>query len=248
MDVKIEKKIETKTYVSKKYKKDRLYFEVTTESTLYTYRERPSVDSMEISATLKCLAKEHRSYNSIDKPIGQTVWKLTVSGERCSLENSVMVPKDCKTYGIGTFLLHNMLKQAIEHFPQARLSCSLSPVDEGSFTHYIDGQNVEINNKKVRDSLYEKIGMSKTDNGNEFIIAHIKDLQIQNDFKFIKEIDIFKLLEDNKNQRQELKNREFIIKDITQKFHILHGENKNLKKYITLLISILLILLLLFIL
>lgn len=238
---------ETKIYTSERYTEDRLYFEVTTESLFHTYDEKPSVNSIEVSATLKCIAKVNSSHYSIVKHEGQTVWKLIANSERCSLENSVMIQRDCRAYGIGTFLLHNMLKKAIESFPQSELSCSLSLVDAYNFTQCIDGKNVEINNKHLRDSLYKKIGMIKLDNDDKFIIKHIKDLQIQEDFDFIKEVDIFEYLEQNIYQLKEIKSNKYLIKDITRELHIVQNKNTHLKKFIVLLLFFCFIFMLLFI-
>ena len=87
-----------------------------------------------------------------------------------------MIEPDFTSFGIGSFLLNEMLTEAIKHIPNYSLRATLSINDERN------------GNKERRDSLYRNIGFNISE--DEINIDKISNLNLDRKFDYIKEIDI----------------------------------------------------------
>jgi hypothetical protein len=134
-------------------------------------------------------------------------WEFSSSSNNksCSLHSSVMI--NIKSYGVGTFVLNEIIKIANEYTPNASLEGFLSPVDEGE------------DNVQRRDSLYRNIGFNIEP--NRFYIEKISDLILDRKLEYIQTLnysnifDLLCTLQDEKvNLERDLKNKKIMYQEL----------------------------------
>ncbi|EGD5392115.1 N-acetyltransferase, partial [Campylobacter jejuni] len=97
-----------------------------------------------------------------------------------------------QSLGIGTFLINKMLEIALKYVPTARLSGTLSAVDEEILENHIR-----------RDKLYKNLGFIFNEDNTGFSIEQIGDLKIRKDFDYIQEVHILNMCYQLSNLQHE---------------------------------------------
>ena len=106
-------------------------------------------------------------------------WILRYDSNRWNFHSSIMLHPNYRSLGVGTFVINKMLEIALQYVPTAKLSGTLSAVDE------------EISeNHTRRDRLYKSLGFIFNEHNTGFDIEQISDLEIRKDFDYIQEIYI----------------------------------------------------------
>lgn len=107
-------------------------------------------------------------------------WILRYDFDSWSFCSSIMLHRDYRSLGIGTFVINKMLEIALNYIPAARLSGKLSEVDEADSENHIR-----------RDKLYKNLGFVFNEDNTYFRIDSISDLKIRKDFNYIQEVYMF---------------------------------------------------------
>ncbi len=105
-------------------------------------------------------------------------WELSVSQDRCSLNDSVQITEGFQSLKIGTFLLHTLMRMAIEAYPTVPMRLKLGP-----------GDAQDPVNKARRNRMYEEIGFVISEDGTSTSIDQIGKLKLK-DVTCIEEIEI----------------------------------------------------------
>ena len=170
----------TKLYVSNKNSNQKLYFAIDYEIRISKYNNEQTTTSIILYISYLYLEKDFCLRKAEARP---NKWEFSSSSndKSCSLHSSVMI--NIKSYGVGTFVLNEIIKIANEYTPNASLEGFLSPVDEGE------------DNVQRRDSLYRNIGFNIEP--NRFYIEKISDLILDRKLEYIQTLNysnIFDLL------------------------------------------------------
>ncbi|MEV9477446.1 hypothetical protein [Aliarcobacter butzleri] len=216
----------SKLFVSTKNTDKKLYFKIDYNITTI---EKPNSEisiSMELIITYLYLEKKD-FLNKIETTTN--TWKFSSTyNKKCSLCNSVRINNLYRSYGIGTFVLNEIIKIANEYIPGFYLQGSLGPADE------------ENENKERRNSLYKNIGFKLEP--NYFYIEKISDLNFNREFNYIQELkilDIFNTLCEFQNKNKQLENK---LKIKIEKSDFLVSKNKKYTQIVMLLFYPLLLL------
>ena len=170
----------TKLYVSNKNSNQKLYFAIDYEIRISKYNNEQTTTSIILYISYLYLEKDFCLRKAEARP---NKWEFSSSSNNksCSLHSSVMI--NIKSYGVGTFVLNEIIKIANEYTPNASLEGFLSTVDEGE------------DNVQRRDSLYRNIGFNIEP--NRFYIEKISDLILDRKLEYIQTLNysnIFDLL------------------------------------------------------
>ena len=170
LDKIFEKKEYLKTFVSTKQKGLDLFFRVKYQTTLFRNK-----DINNFSIVLEINYLNHKKIGAKDNNKWMLV-SIPPYNQACSFDDSIMIEPDFTSFGIGSFLLNEMLTEAIKHIPNYSLRATLSINDERN------------GNKERRDSLYRNIGFNISE--DEINIDKISNLNLDRKLDYIKEIDI----------------------------------------------------------
>ena len=204
----------TKLYVSNKNSNQKLYFAIDYEIRISKYNNEQTTTSIILYISYLYLEKDFCLRKAEARP---NKWEFSSSSNNksCSLHSSVMI--NIKSYGVGTFVLNEIIKIANEYTPNASLEGFLSPVDEGE------------DNIQRRDSLYRNIGFNIEP--NRFYIEKISDLILDRKLEYIQTLnysnifDLLCTLQDEKvNLERDLKNKKIMYQELYK------GKNKCNKK------------------
>ena len=194
----------TKLYVSNKNSNQKLYFAIDYEIRIIKYNNEQTTTSIILYISYLYLEKDFCLRKAEARP---NKWEFSSSSNNksCSLHSSVMI--NIKSYGVGTFVLNEIIKIANEYTPNASLEGFLSPVDEG-------GDNIQR-----RDSLYRNIGFNIEP--NRFYIEKISDLILDRKLEYIQTLnysnifDLLCTLQDEKvNLERDLKNKKIMYQEL----------------------------------
>lgn len=184
----------TKTYVSNKKKNERLYFKIDFYFSVTEDYEKRINFNMNVYISYLFLIKNRKCIKIKQTPSTNNSWNIKTYPDRksCGLVNSIMIHEDFRSYGIGTFLLNEVLSIANTYIPDYSLSAGLGYGDEK-----------EEDNKERRNSLYRNIGFDflkkgvncgdSSDGANEIYIDKISNLNFDRKIKYIKEVEPLKL-------------------------------------------------------
>ncbi|ELZ2575851.1 N-acetyltransferase [Campylobacter coli] len=176
----------SKFYISKKSEKEvcfKLNFEIEISGggeKIYKVEIRAFVDYQYLKNGNNITPNIHKNQND---------WWLSYECDRWSFHSSIAIRDEYQSLGIGTFLINKMLEIALKYVPTARLSGTLSAVDEEILENHIR-----------RDKLYKNLGFIFNEDNTGFSIEQIGDLKIRKDFDYIQEVRIFDMC----NQLAEL--------------------------------------------
>ena len=193
----------TKLYVSNKNSNQKLYFAIDYEIRIIKYNNEQTTTSIILYISYLYLEKDFCLRKAEARP---NKWEFSSSSNNksCSLHSSVMI--NIKSYGVGTFVLNEIIKIANEYTPNASLEGFLSPVDEGE------------DNIQRRDSLYRNIGFNIEP--NRFYIEKISDLILDRKLEYIQTLnysnifDLLCTLQDEKvNLERDLKNKKIMYQE-----------------------------------
>ena len=194
----------TKLYVSNKNSNQKLYFAIDYEIRIIKYNNEQTTTSIILYISYLYLEKDFCLRKAEARP---NKWEFSSSSNNksCSLHSSVMI--NIKSYGVGTFVLNEIIKIANEYTPNASLEGFLSPVDEGE------------DNIQRRDSLYRNIGFNIEP--NRFYIKKISDLILDRKLEYIQTLnysnifDLLCTLQDEKvNLERDLKNKKIMYQEL----------------------------------
>ena len=194
----------TKLYVSNKNSNQKLYFAIDYEIRIIKYNNEQTTTSIILYISYLYLEKDFCLRKAEARP---NKWEFSSSSNNksCSLHSSVMI--NIKSYGVGTFVLNEIIKIANEYTPNASLEGFLSPVDEGE------------DNIQRRDSLYRNIGFNIEP--NRFYIEKISDLILDRKLEYIQTLnysnifDLLCTLQDEKvNLERDLKNKKIMYQEL----------------------------------
>ena len=194
----------TKLYVSNKNSNQKLYFAIDYEIRIIKYNNEQTTTSIILYISYLYLEKDFCLRKAEARP---NKWEFSSSSNNksCSLHSSVMI--NIKSYGVGTFVLNEIIKIANEYTPNASLEGFLSPVDEGE------------DNVQRRDSLYRNIGFNIEP--NRFYIKKISDLILDRKLEYIQTLnysnifDLLCTLQDEKvNLERDLKNKKIMYQEL----------------------------------
>jgi GNAT superfamily N-acetyltransferase len=163
-----DKKPYTKFFVSTKRNDKPLYFKVDYETSLFKTK-----DILDFSIVLNI------NYLNFRKPncshFNKWVLFSISSYDACTFDHSIMIEPDYRSFGIGSFLLNEILSEANKHIPNYSLRADL-------FFKDAEGEN-----KGRRDSLYKNIGFDVSE--NEISIDKISSLNLNRTFDYITEVE-----------------------------------------------------------
>ncbi len=194
----------TKLYVSNKNSNQKLYFAIDYEIRIIKYNNEQTTTSIILYISYLYLEKDFCLRKAEARP---NKWEFSSSSNNksCSLHSSVMI--NIKSYGVGTFVLNEIIKITNEYTPNASLEGFLSPVDEGE------------DNVQRRDSLYRNIGFNIEP--NRFYIEKISDLILDRKLEYIQTLnysnifDLLCTLQDEKvNLERDLKNKKIMYQEL----------------------------------
>ena len=194
----------TKLYVSNKNSNQKLYFAIDYEIRIIKYNNEQTTTSIILYISYLYLEKDFCLRKAEARP---NKWEFSSSSNNksCSLHSSVMI--NIKSYGVGTFVLNEIIKIANEYTPNASLEGFLSPVDEGE------------DNIQRRDTLYRNIGFNIEP--NRFYIEKISDLILDRKLEYIQTLnysnifDLLCTLQDEKvNLERDLKNKKIMYQEL----------------------------------
>ncbi len=215
-----EKNKFTKLYVSNKKNNEKLYFTIDYEITINRYHDGQITSSIILYIHYLYLEQNFR-IRKIEPKYNKWEFSSTSYNQSCNLHSSVMIHIQYRSYGIGTFVLNEIIKIANEYTPNASLSGFLSPVDEGE------------DNVQRRNSLYRNIGFKIEP--YKFYIEKISDLNLNRKLEYIKTLNysnIFDLLSTLQNEKINL---EYNLKDKTNTNQEIYKEKNKcykIRKYL----------------
>lgn len=217
----------TKLYVSNKKNNEKLYFTIDYEIRINKYHDEQTTTSIILYISYLYLEKNLR-IKKIEARLNKWEFSSSSYTQSCNLHSSVMIY--IKSYGIGTFVLNEIIKIANEYTPNASLEGFLSPVDE------------EEDNKERRNSLYGNIGFRIEP--NRFYIEKISHLKLDRKLEYIQTLNYSNIFDLLCNLQDEKINLEYDLKNRTTSYQEVYKEkNKCHKKvkYVMLFITFLLI-------
>ncbi|EHD3049416.1 GNAT family N-acetyltransferase, partial [Campylobacter upsaliensis] len=153
----------SKFYISKKSEKEvcfKLDFEIEIsggDEKIYKVEIRAFVDYQYLKNGNNITPNIHKNQND---------WWLSYEYDRWSFHSSIVILDKYQSLGIGTFLINKMLEIALKYVPTARLSRTLSAVDEEILENHIR-----------RDKLYKNLGFIFNEDNTGFSIEQIGDLK-----------------------------------------------------------------------
>ncbi|WP_428024444.1 hypothetical protein [Arcobacter sp.] len=164
----------------------------------FMMNEKDDYKSIKIEArvTYPVFYKEKQGIQEIWR---SNTWIVSANSysKSCSLHDSIMIVSECRSFGIGSFMLFKLMSMLKEHVPEYSLSAKLSPVDEYE------------ENYKRRDTLYTNMGF--TIENKEIFIDKIEHLNFERKFDHIKEIDLSKEFSNLYKEKHILNDR---VKDL----------------------------------
>jgi len=222
----------SRIYISNKKKNEKLYFKLDFKISIYEDSEKRFNVSIDVMISYLLLVKKGECFTTLKRTDN---WEFisNPSFKACDLRNSIMIYHEYRSFGIGSFLLNEILLMANKYIPDYSLSAELSVVDEK-----------EEDNKKRRNLLYKNIGFafrkrkvgSREDNTpiirNEIHIDKLSNLNFNRKFDYIEllnEYDIAELFCQLTNRNKDLNednNRLLFLNDLYK------DRNKELPKTI----------------
>lgn len=120
----------TKLYVSNKNSNQKLYFAIDYEIRIIKYNNEQTTTSIILYISYLYLEKDFCLRKAEARP---NKWEFSSSSNNksCSLHSSVMI--NIKSYGVGTFVLNEIIKIANEYTPNASLEGFLMLLDDEQF-------------------------------------------------------------------------------------------------------------------
>ncbi|EDI9870518.1 N-acetyltransferase [Campylobacter coli] len=179
----------SKFYISKKSEKEvcfKLNFEIEISGggeKIYKVEIRAFVDYQYLKNGNNITPNIHKNQND---------WWLSYECDRWSFHSSIAIRDEYQSLGIGTFLINKMLEIALKYVPTARLSGTLSAVDEEILENHIR-----------RDKLYKNLGFIFNEDNTGFSIEQFGDLKIRKDFDYIQEVHILNMCYQLSNLQHE---------------------------------------------
>lgn len=196
------KEIFTRYYTSNKKANKTLHFKLEFQVILFDMPNREH--DIEVTVFISYLLLLDDGTYSIPTRQSNT-WKLVsnFSNKSCSLESSIMIREECRSFGIGSFVLNEVLSMANIYLPNYSLKGTLATNDEF------------LENTERRNNLYRNIGFKIEE--NNFSIDTLSNLNLDRTFDYIKLLDDYsiintlidfhkineKLKEQNKNYKAE---------------------------------------------
>ncbi|EAI5398667.1 GNAT family N-acetyltransferase, partial [Campylobacter upsaliensis] len=148
----------------------------------------------------------------------QNDWWLSYEYDRWSFHSSIVILDKYQSLGIGTFLINKMLEIALKYVPTARLSRTLSAVDEEILENHIR-----------RDKLYKNLGFIFNEDNTGFSIEQIGDLKIRKDFDYIQEVHILNMCYQLRNLQYEKEGDVKLLESYKDDIRKLNKENATLR-------------------
>ncbi|ECQ8136546.1 GNAT family N-acetyltransferase [Campylobacter upsaliensis] len=205
----------SKFYISKKSEKEvcfKLDFEIEIsggEEKIYKVEIRAFVDYQYLKNGNNITPNIHKNQND---------WWLSYEYDRWSFHSSIAILDKYQSLGIGTFLINKMLEIALKYVPTARLSGTLSAVDEEILENHIR-----------RDKLYKNLGFIFNEDNTGFSIEQIGDLKIRKDFDYIQEVHILNMCYQLRNLQYEKEGDVKLLESYKDDIHKLNKENAALR-------------------
>lgn len=185
------KKQYTKFFVSNKKRKQKLYFSIDYKIDVFEDSDKKVNFSIDANLSYLLLVKNNKCFKTqriSDK------WDLISIpfSKSCSLRDCVLIQPGFRSFGIGSFLLNEILSIANEFIPDYSLRAGLSYEDEKEYENHLR-----------RDTLYKNLGFNfeekevsnndKTVIKKEIYIDKLSNLNLNRDFDYIEEIEPFKI-------------------------------------------------------
>lgn len=209
----------SKFYVSTKKENIKVYFQIDYEVRIYKLLNENTSISMRLKISYISLDKNKSFQNNECDRTNTWEFKTNVYNKSCDFCSSVRIHSEYRSFGIGSFVLNEIIKIANKYTPSASLSGFLSPVDEGE------------DNKERRNSLYRNIGFIIEH--DRFYIEKISDLHLDRKLEYIQTLnysnmfDLLSTLQDKKiNLEYDLKNRTTMYKEIYKEKNKYHKKVK----------------------
>ncbi|EIJ6627365.1 N-acetyltransferase [Campylobacter upsaliensis] len=205
----------SKFYISKKSEKEvcfKLDFEIEIsggDEKIYKVEIRAFVDYQYLKNGNNITPNIHKNQND---------WWLSYEYDRWSFHSSIVILDKYQSLGIGTFLINKMLEIALKYVPTARLSRTLSAVDEEILENHIR-----------RDKLYKNLGFIFNEDNTGFSIEQIGDLKIRKDFDYIQEVHIFNMCYQLRNLQYEKEGDVKLLESYKDDIRKLNKENATLR-------------------
>lgn len=205
------KKQYTKFYVSKQKNKQQLYFLINCKIDVFEDAEKKVDFSMDVEISYLLLIKNNKCFTTLRQ---SNHWDLksSISDKTCNLRDCIKIQPEFRSFGIGGFVLKEMLSIASEYIPDYSLTADLSPVDEEEEENHIR-----------RDALYSRLGfdfLDKDVDNNKFIqkeiyIDKLSNLNFDKRYDFIEEIGPYKIAD--------------VIYKMSENIYQLRTQNKSYK-------------------
>lgn len=205
----------TKLYVSNKKNNEKLYFTIDYEIRINRYHDGQITTTIILYIHYLYLEQNLRT-RKIEPKYNKWEFSSTSYNQSCNLHSSVMIHSQYRSYGIGTFVLNEIIKIANEYTPNASLSGFLSPVDEGE------------DNLQRRNSLYRNIGFRIEP--NRFYIEKISDLNLDRKFEYVQPLNVSNIFDLLYNLQDEKINLEYNLKNRTHSYENIAKEKKKCYK------------------
>ncbi len=205
----------TKFFVSKRKNKQQLYFSMNYKIDVFEDTEKRINFSMDVEISYLLLVKNNKCFPTLRQ---SNHWDLISlpSSKTCSLRDCVIIQPEFRSFGIGSFILKEMLSITSEYIPDYSLSGDLSPVDEEDEENHLR-----------RDALYSRLGFkfqekevnNLKDNvkfiQNEIFTSKLSDLNFDKSYDFIEEIGPYKIAD--------------VIYKMSENIYQLRTQNKSYK-------------------
>jgi len=157
--MKVNSMHDIKYYKSIKNSPELVYFTLKTEKTVFYFNDYSiSLNSVPDRVEIKYKLFYYQHANKMMSE-NYYEWVLDCTTENISFDNSIMLPKNIRGFGIGTFMFHSMINCAVEYFPKASLTCKISNVHPYKFSQSLNGVTIELHNNILRDSMYKNASM-----------------------------------------------------------------------------------------
>ncbi|EMH0453553.1 N-acetyltransferase [Campylobacter upsaliensis] len=205
----------SKFYISKKSEKEvcfKLDFEIEIsggDEKIYKVEIRAFVDYQYLKNGNNITPNIHKNQND---------WWLSYEYDRWIFHSSIVILDKYQSLGIGTFLINKMLEIALKYVPTARLSRTLSAVDEEILENHIR-----------RDKLYKNLGFIFNEDNTGFSIEQIGDLKIRKDFDYIQEVHILNMCYQLRNLQYEKEGDVKLLESYKDDIRKLNKENATLR-------------------
>ncbi|HEP3231595.1 TPA: N-acetyltransferase [Campylobacter upsaliensis] len=205
----------SKFYISKKSEKEvcfKLDFEIEIsggDEKIYKVEIRAFVDYQYLKNGNNITPNIHKNQND---------WWLSYEYDRWSFHSSIVILDKYQSLGIGTFLINKMLEIALKYVPTARLSRTLSAVDEEILENHIR-----------RDKLYKNLGFIFNEDNTGFSIEQIGVLKIRKDFDYIQEVHILNMCYQLRNLQYEKEGDVKLLESYKDDIRKLNKENATLR-------------------